>query len=72
MTEEDVAARAELGSYIGRAYPADRATLLERASENNAPDHVLDELRRLPEGRTFENLNDVWTALGHHVEQRRF
>jgi hypothetical protein len=72
MTEEEVAARTELGAALGRAYPADREALLAKATESNAPDHILAELRRLPEARTFETLNDVWTALGYHVEQHRF
>jgi hypothetical protein len=72
MTEEEVAARAELGAALGRVYPADREALLARATENNAPDRLLAELRRLPEGHTFETLHDVWTALGHHVEEHRF
>jgi hypothetical protein len=72
MTEEDVAARSELAAALGRVYPADRAALLARATDNNAPDRILAELHRLPEGRTFASLNEVWTALGHNVEHHRF
>lgn len=72
MTEQDVTARSELAAVLGRCYPCDRAVLLEKAAENNAPDSVLAELRRLPEGQEFTNLNDVWTALGHPSEDHRF
>jgi len=37
-----------------------------------ATDHVLGALRRLPEGETFENMQDVARALGLSVETQRF
>jgi Protein of unknown function (DUF2795) len=73
MSAADVEGRAELASYIGRAdYPVLREQLLGLATDRNAPDRVIDEIRRLPGGRTFENIQDVWVTLGHDVEQQRF
>lgn len=72
MDEDDVAGRAELAAVLGRNYPADRERLLAGAQENNAPDRILDELRRLPGGEEFGNVNEVWTRLGHGVEEHRF
>jgi uncharacterized protein DUF2795 len=73
MSTAEVEARAELASYIGRAdYPLVGQQLLELVMERDAPDRVLDEVRRLPSGQTFENLQAVWVSLGHEVEQHRF
>ena len=72
MDEGDVSGRAELAAALGRCYPADRDTLLGVAEQNNAPAAVLDQLRSLPAGQTFENVNHVWSTLGHGVEQNRF
>jgi len=32
---------------------------------------VIDLVRRLPAGREFANVNEIWTALGGHVESPR-
>ena len=72
MTGDDVTGRTELAAVLGRTYPADRSMLIAVAEENNASDSVLAQLRELPDGRQFENVNDVWTALGHGVEEHRF
>jgi hypothetical protein len=53
-------------------WPADRDTLLAKAQENNATDRVLGDLRRLPSGQQFENVQDVARALGIGTEQHRF
>jgi hypothetical protein len=73
MTEEDVARRSELATFLGRVWPATREELVEIASGNDAPDAVLRELERLPSGHAFQNFQDAWTALsGGAVEQTRF
>lgn len=73
MSGEDVEGRAELAGYLGaQAYPAVRAQLIQTAMDHQAPDRVVDELRRLPSGREFHTVNDVWEALGGHVEGQRF
>jgi hypothetical protein len=73
MTPADVAGRAELAAALDRrAFPADRDALVAVAEENNAPEPVLSQLRRLPNGQRFDNVNALWVALGHGVEQHRF
>src|SRR3954462_1442262 len=57
MTEQDVADRSELASYLGKeCWPCAAAALLAKATEMNAPDAILDRLRELPAGRTFDNV----------------
>jgi hypothetical protein len=65
----DVERRSELGRHLDMsAFPTDRNGVLADAERNHAPDAVLDLLNRLPEGRTFRNTQDVWTALGGSSE----
>jgi Protein of unknown function (DUF2795) len=62
-------ARAELSRHMRlSAFPGDRDALLAEAEENNAPEPVLQALRRLPEGQQFETVYDVWEALGGAIE----
>jgi hypothetical protein len=73
MTEGDVAARAEIASFLGKEiWPADREALIARAGTLHAPDRVLDRLRQLPEGIPFANMQEVWTNLQGGVEAHRF
>ena len=73
MTEQDVADRSELASYLGKeCWPCDGPTLLEKAATMNAPETVLNRLRSLPTGQVFENVQQVWSALQGGVEARRF
>jgi hypothetical protein len=68
----DVDRRAALAQHLGKeVWPADRDTLVAKAQEANAPDRVLADLRRLPEGN-YENVQDVARALGLGTEQERF
>lgn len=72
MTPDDVEGRAEVASYLGKGiYPAVREQLIGAAMDRNAPDRVVSLIKRLPSGREFANINDVWTALGGGVEQHR-
>jgi len=69
----DVEHRAALAEALGKeVWPADRDTLVARAEESNASDRVLADLRRLPSGRQFENVQDVARELGIGTEQERF
>ena len=69
----DVEHRAALAEALGKeVWPADRDTLVAKAQEGTAPDAVLAQLRRLPEGRRFQNVQDVAEALGLGTEQQRF
>jgi hypothetical protein len=73
MTETDVEARAEIASYLGKeVWPADRDTLIERATAMHAPDRVLDQLRQLPDGVAFATMQEVWAELQGGVEAHRF
>ena len=69
----DIERRAALAEALGKeVWPADRDTLVAKAQEGNASDAVLGQLRRLPEGQQFENVQDVAQALGLGTEQQRF
>jgi hypothetical protein len=73
MTEQDVAERSEIASYLGKGcWPADRLTLLETAAGRNAPEVVLNRLRELPDGPVFRNLQEAWAKLHGGVEAQRF
>ena len=64
MGADDVAGRSELARYLGiSAFPGNRQVLVDVATANSAPD-VLASLQRLPDGREYTNINDVWEALG--------
>jgi Protein of unknown function (DUF2795) len=68
---DDAEARADLARFLlPSAFPADREALLADATANQAPAQVLERLQALPTGRTFENVQDIWRALGGAVEHR--
>ena len=69
----DIERRAALAETLGKeVWPADRDTLLAKAQEGNATDTVISQLRRLPGGQRFDNVQDVAQALGLGTEQQRF
>jgi hypothetical protein len=71
--ERDIERRAALSEVLGKeVWPADRDTLLAKAQEGNATDTVISQLRRLPGGQRFDNVQDVAQALGLGTEQQRF
>ena len=56
----DIEHRAALAEVLGKeVWPAERDALLAKASEATAADDVLAQLRRLPEGQEFTNVQDV-------------
>lgn len=69
ISPQGVEERSELARWISGAgvFPADRAALLARAEEQNAPDSVTGAVRSLPE-RTFTNLAEVAETLGYGKE----
>jgi hypothetical protein len=68
---DDAEARTEIARFLSpSAFPADRDALVADARGNQAPGPVLERLRALPEGRTYENVQAVWAALGGTVEHR--
>jgi hypothetical protein len=69
MTADAVVARAELARWLTREpFPGTRDELVEAARDHRAPDAVVAELERLPEGETFERIGDVARALGYPTE----
>ncbi|MBV9292195.1 MAG: DUF2795 domain-containing protein [Frankiales bacterium] len=73
MSPDDVEGRAELASFLGKsAYPMVRTQILDLVIERNAPERVIDLVRRLPAGTQFHNANEIWTAVGGSVEGDRF
>ncbi len=69
MTEDAVVARAELARWLVRAdFPNTGPELVEAALDHRAPDAVVAELERLPEGETYERIGDVVRALGYPTE----
>lgn len=69
----DIERRSALAEVLGKeVWPADRDALVAKAQESSASDAVLGQLRRLPEGQQFENVQDVAQALGLGTEQQRF
>ena len=66
---EAVQARAELARWLDRAdFPSIGSDLVEAARDHRAPDAVVAELERLPDGTTFERIGDVVRALGYPTE----
>src|SRR5215213_9806877 len=68
---DDAEARSDIARFLDpSAFPADRDGLVANAESNNAPEVVLERLKALPGGRTYDALPDVWAALGGTVEHR--
>src|SRR4051794_41677298 len=69
MTEDAVVARAELARWLTREpFPGTRDELVEKARDHRAPDAVVAELEKLPDGEIFERIGDVARALGYPTE----
>jgi hypothetical protein len=72
-SEGGIERRAAIAEALGKEiWPADRDRLIAKAQETPDADRVLADLRRLPEGQQFTNLQDVAEALGIGTEQHRF
>jgi hypothetical protein len=69
LNADDVAQRRDLSRHLRLSvFPAGCEALLEEAEANNAPAHVLADLRRLPPNQTFGTVHEVWAALTGTVE----
>jgi hypothetical protein len=69
MDADAVVARTELARWLDRAdFPSSGSGLVEAARDHHAPDAVVAELERLPEGDTYERIGDVVRALGYPTE----
>lgn len=54
----------EVEKYLaGADYPARKQDLIKRAEQNNAPQEVLDTIKRMPD-ETFNKPTDVAKAIG--------
>ena len=68
---EDVEGRSELAGYLGKGvWPASGPELLQMATEHGAPDRVVSRLSELGDA-TYENVGQVWSALGGGHEDQR-
>jgi hypothetical protein len=68
---DDAETRADIARFLTPSvFPADREALLADAEGNQAPAEVLERLEALPAGRAYENVQEVWSALGGTVEHR--
>jgi hypothetical protein len=69
MDADAVTQRAELARWLDRAdFPNTGSGLVESARGHHAPDAVVAELARLPEGDSYERVGDVVRALGYPTE----
>lgn len=73
MSAEDVERRSRLATYLPRSsFPMVREMVIDTAEGQEAPDDVLADLARLPAGREFASVGEVFTVLGGHEEAHRF
>ena len=71
LTLDDIEGRSELARYLEhRQFPAHPEELAAHAERRHAPDAVLEQLRQVPD-RLYENVAEVWVALGGRTETPR-
>jgi hypothetical protein len=71
MSYGAVRGRSELARHLRPSiFPATRTAILECAAAEHADGDLLDDLRALPD-RRYENVSEVWDALGGETEPRR-
>ncbi|MBW3589149.1 MAG: DUF2795 domain-containing protein [Actinobacteria bacterium] len=71
LDPEEIENRSNIARFLDQVvFPADRQSLLANAQEHHAPEKIVGQLQQLPEGTQFENVQDVWEALGGHAEER--
>ncbi|MEA3077761.1 MAG: hypothetical protein QOF60_2669 [Actinomycetota bacterium] len=69
--ELDAERRSQLAASVEpRAFPARPDELLATAEEQHADEWIIEALRSL-EDRVYDNVQEVWTALGGPVEEKR-
>ena len=70
ISESDADRRAELARHLAAAtFPAVRDDLVAAAQSDHAPDELVGELRGLPAGEAYANVQHVWLALGGQGEK---
>ncbi len=63
--------RAEVGKYVSLvSFPATAENLISSAEANDAPGKVVQLLRTLRPGASFDNARDVWLALDLEANER--
>lgn len=68
---DEVNDRSELARHLRPSvFPAHRDELVATARREAAPEQLLTRLRTLPSGTRYENVADVWSALGGDAERR--
>ncbi|MEU8300161.1 DUF2795 domain-containing protein [Micromonospora sp. NPDC048909] len=73
MSSQDVERRSRFGRFITMtALPGDREALIANAQSNEAPDDIIADLERLPEGTRYQTISEVWAALGNKNETTRW
>jgi Protein of unknown function (DUF2795) len=71
LGSDPVEARRELSRHLrASVFPADRYALFAEANSQRAPEAVLDPLRRLPAGKEFRTVHEVWAALDGYEDVR--
>jgi hypothetical protein len=69
MDQRDVNERGELARWLQPSvFPATAERLIASAAETHAPDHITRLLESLPAEERYENLQDLWRALGGGTE----
>lgn len=67
---QDVEARSRLGRAVPRSVlPGDRREVLRGAERIGVAPQVRAELERLPAGRTYHTVYEIWEALGYGNEE---
>jgi hypothetical protein len=73
LSPYEIEQRSRMSRYLNRTtFPADRRELIRAAQAADAPDDVIEELRKLPSGETFENATRTWAVLDQDKIDRRF
>jgi hypothetical protein len=71
LSLDDIEGRSELARYLEhRQFPARPEELAAHAEERHVPDAVVEQLRQAPD-RLYENVTEVWVALGGRTEKPR-
>jgi hypothetical protein len=71
LTVAEIEARSDLARHLRPTiFPADREAITQSVRETGGPPQLVAQLRTLPARRTFDNVQDVWRALGGRDEER--
>ncbi|ADG89267.1 hypothetical protein TBS_36350 [Thermobispora bispora] len=72
ITPADVERRSTLAKWLSdTGFPADKERILAHAERRNAPDGVVDAVRRLPDEVEFHTVGEIAETLGLGTERER-